>query len=261
MSYRARKETLALQKSKKSLSRISGFFSLSLVFIAFYSTQAQITKFSGWSAIVNTVKMGNKTQLIMDINVRSSDRWSHIETIILRPGISYSVNAKTALSVGMAFVENRKTLSGVTDLVSDNRLWQQLQIIQAIGNNSLQHRLRMEERRIPQIFAQGNELKKKDAKVNSRLRWFNRYASGFQKNIKLKKGPYWLIQNEFFFNLTGAKYANKKLFDQSRTFAGTGWRFSSKADIELGYMLQHIEGVGKGYTNNHIVQLTSFFRL
>lgn len=236
-----------------------------LLFIAIYTCSlqlhAQVKKFSAWTAIINTIKLGNKTQLIFDAQLRSSDKWAHIETTIIRPGIAYTINNKTSLSIGVALVNNRKNISGVTDYVSDNRFWQQFLTNQQIGVNNLQHRIRMEERTIPTLYAEGNTLKKQEAKFNARLRYFNRYSSGFKKGIKLKSGPYWVIQNEFFFNAIGAQYANRKIFDQTRSYAGAGLRISSKADIEMGYMLQHIEGAGKAYTNNHILQLSSFLRL
>jgi hypothetical protein len=226
-----------------------------------FNTSAQQSKFSGWTAIINTFKLGTKTQLIFDAQLRSSDKWENIETSIIRPGIAYVLNSKTSISAGLAFVKNRKNISGVTDFVSDNRVWQQLQHIQQLGVNNLQHRFRLEERTIPTIFVDGDQLKKRNGKLNARLRYFNRYASGFKQGVKLKEGPYWVIQNEFFFNAVGAKYANRKLFEQTRTFAGTGWRISTIADLEIGYMLQHIEGAGKAYANNHTIQLSSFLRL
>jgi long-subunit fatty acid transport protein len=232
-----------------------------LFFLLIHTANAQFRKFSGWSSIVNTIKIGQKSQLIFDINIRSTDHWTNIETTILRPGISFSVNKRTSLSIGVAFIENRKTISGVTDLVSDNRLWQQWQTFHKLGKNNLQHRLRLEERMVGTLYAEANELKKRNPKFNSRIRYFNRYQSGFRKGVTFKTGPYWILQNEFFFNALGARYANNKIFDQSRTFAGTGWRISPKTDLEIGYMLQHVEGSGLAYTNNHILQLSSFLRL
>jgi hypothetical protein len=237
----------------------SGIFIL--FFLFFHTANAQFQKFSGWSSIVNTIKTGQKSQLIFDISIRTSDHWSNIETTILRPGISFSVNARTSLSIGVALVENKKTISGVTDFVSDNRLWQQWQTNHNLGKNNLQHRIRLEERLFGTIYAEANELKKRDLKFNSRIRYLNRYQSGFTNGITFKSGPYWVLQNELFFNALGARYANKKFFDQSRTFAGTGWRISPKTDLEIGYMLQHVEGIGVAYTNNHILQLSSFLRL
>jgi hypothetical protein len=225
------------------------------------AANAQTDKFSGWGAVFNSTKLNKKVTLIFDAQIRSTDEWINTETTILRPGISYSTGKKTSLSIGWAFIRNLKKLGSVTDRVSDDRLWQQLLHNQTLGVNTLQHRIRLEERSIPTLYVSGNELKKRDGKVNARLRYFNRYISGFKKRMKLSNGPYWAIQHELFFNIAGFQYVNKKLFDQNRAYLGLGWRLSAKTDIECGYMLQHIEGKGKNYTNNHILQLSTFLRL
>jgi len=253
ISFTIAKKTTLIKPTKSGI--------LIVFFLFVHTAYAQFTKFSGWSAIVSTIKIGKKSQLIVDASIRSNDRWENIETIILRPGIAFFVNPRTSLSLGLALIENKKTISGVTDLVSDNRFWQQWQTIQKLGKNNLQHRVRLEERLVGTLYAEANELRKRNLKFNSRIRYFNRYQAGFSNTATFKTGPYWVIQNEFFFNGLGAQYANKKFFDQSRTFAGTGWRISPKTDLEIGYMLQHVEGSGLAYTNNHILQLSSFLRL
>ena len=234
---------------------------LFLLTISTTLVQAQVSRFSGWGALINTVKLNKSVNIIFDAQIRSSDLWNSIETTIIRPGLSFSTNNRSSFSLGLALVSNQKTVSGVKDYVADNRAWQQWQTSHRLRVNLLQHRFRLEERSIPTVYAEGNELKTKNGKFNTRLRYFNRYASGFTKGVKVKEGPYWVLSNEFFFNAIGANHANGKLFDQSRTFAGTGYRITSVMDVELGYMLQHIEGKGKGYTNNHILQLSSFLRL
>jgi hypothetical protein len=237
------------------------FYLVSFIIISANLVQAQVSKFSGWSALVSTIKINPSVNIIFDAQIRSADQWREIETTIIRPGLSFRLNKKSSLSFGLALVNNHKIVAGVEDMVADNRAWQQWLLNQPLRVNSLQHRIRLEERSIPTIYAAGNELKKKDAKFNTRLRYFNRYASGFTKKGKLEKGPYWVIQNELFFNAIGSQFANGKLFDQSRTSVGGGWRFSSNLDIEMGYMLQYVEGRGKAFTNSHVLQLTSFLRL
>ena len=237
------------------------FYFVSVVVVSSNLVQAQVSKFSGWAALISTIKINPSVNIIFDAQIRSADQWQNIETTIIRPGISFAIDKKSSLSFGLALIKNKKRVTGIEDMVADNRAWQQWLLNQPLRVNSLQHRIRLEERTIPTIYAEGNELKKRDGKFNTRLRYFNRYASGFTQKGKLEKGPYWIIQNEFFFNFVGGRYANGKIFDQTRTFAGAGWKFSKAIDIEMGYMLQYIEGRGKSYTNNHIMQLSSFLRL
>jgi hypothetical protein len=258
------KEPTMFRFADSKKTKLKFLYSACLIFLLLMSAKpliAQVSRFTGWGAVINSIKINSKVNFIFDAQIRSTDDWANTETTIIRPGISYSTGKATSLSVGLALIQNLKSLGGVNDRVADNRLWQQFIFNQPIGLNLLQHRIRLEERTIATLFAEGNELKKKNRKFNARFRYFNRYIAAFNRGEKLSKGPYWAIQNEFFFNVAGLSSVNKKLFDQSRTYIGAGWRLSSKSDLELGYMLQHIEGKGEGYTNNHILQLSTFLRL
>lgn len=234
--------------------------SIFLLFLSFLAT-AQQNKFSGWAMTVSTIALSPKFNLIFDSQLRSNDQWKQPETFILRPGLTYVLNKSISLSTGLALIHNWKTIGGVRDGVSDNRIWQQLGINQQVNNAALQHRIRIEERFIPVLKVAGNEIVKSDPRFNARFRYFTRWISPFSKNKKLTKGMYWAAQNEFFFNAAGASHANRKLFDQSRTYAGAGYRLGKHADLELGYMLVYTEGRNKDYTTNNIIQLSSFLRL
>ncbi len=222
---------------------------------------AQQQKFSGWAMTVNTISLSPKFNFIFDSQLRSNDQWKKAETFILRPGLTYVLNTNVSLSAGLALITNWKTVEGIRDGVSDNRIWQQLGINKQVKNAVLQHRIRMEERWIPLLKIAGSEIVKSDPNFNARFRYFTRWISPFSKTKKLTKGIYWAVQNEFFFNVAGARHANRKLFDQSRTYAGTGYRLGKHADLELGYMFFYTEGRNKDYTTNNIIQLSSFLRL
>jgi len=234
--------------------------SCALILLSLNST-AQQNKFSGWIVTANTLALSTKFNLIFDSQLRSNDQWKHSETFIFRPGLTYVLNKNVSLSTGLALIQNWKTIEGVRDGVSDNRIWQQVGINKQVKKAILQHRIRMEERWIPVLKSDGSNIVKSDPKFNARFRYFARWISPFSTTEKLTKGMYWAVQNEFFFNAAGASHANKKLFDQSRTYGGTGYRLSKHADLELGYMLVYIEGRNKDYTTNNIIQLSSFLRL
>lgn len=234
-----------------------------LFFFVLFSMVAtgQQHKFSGWAMTVNTISLSPRFNLIFDSQLRSNDQWKQPETFILRPGLTYVLNKNVSLSTGLALIHNWKTIGTVRDDVSDNRIWQQLGINQQVKNAVLQHRIRMEERWIPLLNVAGSEIVKSDPRFNARFRYFTRWISPFSSTQKLTKGIYWAVQNEFFFNAAGTRHANRKLFDQSRTYAGTGYRLGKHADLELGYMFVYTEGRNKDYTTNNIIQVSSFLRL
>jgi hypothetical protein len=158
-----------------------------LVFISII-TSAQQNKFIGWAMTVNSIRLSPKFNLIFDSQLRSNDQWKQPETFILRPGLTYVLNKNVSLSTGLALINNWKTIGGVRDGVSDNRIWQQLGINQQVKNAVLQHRIRTEERWIPALKVADNEIVKSDPKFNARFRYFTRWISPFSKTKKLTKG-------------------------------------------------------------------------
>jgi hypothetical protein len=244
-------------------------FFVSLLF--FYNrSNAQQTRHSGWAMSMNTININEKLTFFFDVQLRSTDNWVQSETFIFRPAIGYALNKNTILSLGVAGITNWRELfyTGpadeqitVRDGVSDNRIWQQLVVNKKYGNSTLQHRLRLEERGLGRLELDGKEIVVKDRKFNARFRYFTRWIKPLTPTANFQKGTYLALQNEFFFNTIGAQYANNKLFDQSRTYGGLGYRISKEFDLELGYMLQLIVRNNNGNIRNHIAQVTTFLRL
>lgn len=225
------------------------------------SANAQEQRLSGWLMGVSTIKLNTKFLFQFDAQLRSSDKWEKSETLILRPLLSYLLNKETAVGLGYASVSNWRTIDGIRDRVDEQRLWQQLNINRLRGNMAIQHRFRLEERWLPEISVENREFIKKGYAFSSRMRYFSRIMQPLKKTVQFKQGWYWAAQNELFFNLWGAAVVNKKLFDQSRTYAGCGFRLHKGLDVELGYMFTFIEGRGDRYVRNNITQLSSFLRL
>lgn len=210
---------------------------------------------------MNNIVLSPKFNLVFDSQLRSGDNWKQPETFIFRPGLTYVLNKKVSLTAGLALITNWKTVEGIRDEVSDNRIWQQLNIVHNGKNSSWLHRLRMEERWIPTLKTVGNQIAKTEPKFNARFRYFARHIHFLSNNLKAQKGLYLAAQNEFFFNAAGAVHANSKLFDQSRTYGGVGHRLSKYADVEIGYLYLYAEGKNKQYAINQVIQLSSFLRL
>lgn len=236
-------------------------FSLISLFLLTQTTFAQSNRFSGWALSANTVKINPKWSFIFDTQLRSTDGWKQAETFIFRPGLAYNTSGGWQLSLGVAWIENWRKISGVRDGVSDNRVWQQLVKTHGLSRGQLQHRLRMEERFLHDLEVSGSNIIKKNNYFNARFRYFNRYIKPFGKQSRFISGPYWAVQNEFFFNIAGLPYSHGKFFDQSRTYAGIGHRISTAADLELGWMTQYALGRNGNHFVNNIVQLSSFLRL
>ncbi|HEX7846525.1 MAG TPA: DUF2490 domain-containing protein [Chitinophagaceae bacterium] len=218
-------------------------------------------QFTGWLASFNTVKIGKKTSLHTDIQFRSSDDWEHSQTFLLRPGINFHLNKKLTLTAGYAYIHNRRTISGTTDYLPEHRLWEQLLINHKWKNISVSHRFRLEQRFIPRVIVQPDELNVDGFVMMNRFRYFIRNIIPFKSQPTFSKGMFGALQNEVFVNVTGKRKTNGEFFDQNRLYIATGYRISPKADIEVGYMYQYVNGSGSQFSRIHILQLAGYLRL
>ena len=126
---------------------------------------------------------------------------------------------------------------------------------------TLAHRLRLEQRFIPKPVVLNNELKKDGNVYANRLRYFIRNVTPLVPWPADGKAPFLALQNEVFVNMGDKSAVNREFFDQNRAYIALGYRFHKKFDVEAGYMNQYINGRGKTFTNNHIVQIATYVRL
>lgn len=222
---------------------------------------AQESRQSAWLFSAGSYKIKGKLNVIYDVQFRTSDGWKQPETFILRPALALTMPKGSQLSMGFGWVRNWRNVSGIRDGVNDNRIWQQWIKVQSFSSSTLQHRLRLEERFVSSLQVSGNQLLKRNPQFNARLRYFNRFIQPFKKTGKLTKGPYWVLQNEIFVNLVGSKSTHGHVFDQSRTYAGTGIRLNTAVDLEMGWMAQYALGRNSNHIVNNILQVSSFLRL
>jgi hypothetical protein len=207
---------------------------------------------TGWFAWFNTFKMSAHWRLHFDGQVRSGDDWGYVRTILLRPGIAYAFNANNVTTLGYAYnITSTRSASGSKTTTRENRIWEQYANTTTIGRVTLVNRFRLEQRFIAKttenVFAQ-------------RLRYFARSIIPFAKpKGSFKKGFFGAIQNEIFLNVQNKGNINNNLFDQNRVYLAMGYRFSSKIDVDAGYMNQYVKGMTNDVSNN-IIQLAVYTR-
>ena len=206
---------------------------------------------TGWAAWINSVKLSDRWGLVSDVQLRTSDDWENLRTLIVRPGVSYFVDKNNALSGGYAYIA---TYSPTARNLSEHRSWQQFVAQRKLGDLPLTHRLRLEQRFIER--ASGGDV------YSDRLRYFGRLlvplnASG---GSPFTQGNYIAVQNEVFVNLSGRGDLNGQWFDQNRAYVALGRRLSPKLDFEVGYLNQFINGRSSD-TLNHVVQFALYTRL
>jgi hypothetical protein len=225
------------------------------------TTVAQEKKFSGWAMSANTIKINPNIVFQFDMQLRSTNNFKNPEVFIIRPVLAYMINKTTSIGIGVGSISTWKTIEEVRDETKEFRIFQQMNTEKKYGASTIQHRIRVEERWLPEVSVADGAFKKTGTNFNFRARYLTKFMIPTKKTLQFSKGFYVVAQNEFYFNLAGASFANNKFFDQSRTYGGAGLRINKTLDIELGYMYQYVEGEAKTYISNSILHFATFLRL
>lgn len=226
--------------------------------IASFSYAQTINQNTGWFMFLNSTKFNDKWGMHFDLQVRTEDDWDQVKNLLVRPGITYYINKNSNATLGYLFTQTNlpsDILVGAAPLkntLTEHRIWQQyIYNHQPWKGAALSHRFRLEQRFIE---------RRTDDLFSQRLRYFFRLVQPLQKQEgAFTKGIFAAIQNETFFNIQNKEKLNGNVFDQNRAYLAMGYRFSKKADIELGYLNQAIKGSAQNTVNN-AVQLAIYTR-
>jgi len=223
---------------------------------------AQQNLHTGWLASFNTFSLSNKWSAHLDVQLRSTDELSQVQTLLFRTGINYHLNKKQVLTAGYAYIPNRYVSGDNNELLAEHRLWQQFIQLQPVNKLSIQHRFRFEERFIPKPAVDNEGLYADEYLFATRFRYFVRSVIPLTRQTgSFEKGMFTALQNELFLNATHLDVVNGKTFDQNRLYLALGYRLVKQFDIEAGYMWQFVERKeGLGTTNNNIAQLALYWR-
>ena len=227
---------------------------LLFTFLAPFELLAQDNQFSGWAALFHTQRFSKHWGASFDGQFRSADQFDYLRNVLLRPSANYYFANNKIGAVGYAYIAtNGRSASGASTFRPESRIWQQFIYNHKISRSAtLQHRFRLEQRFLGNTSATAN-----DHYFSQRLRYFARSVIPFKRDSVFSKGPFFALQNEFFFNVQNKHKVNKHFFDQNRAYGAFGFRFSKKFDAEVGYLNQYTKQA-TAYTVNHVIQ-TAFY--
>jgi hypothetical protein len=236
------------------------FFALILALLSFTFVNAQPGSM-GWLATFNTFKTGKKTSIHNDIQVRSADEWKQVQSLLFRTGLNFHLSKSITITGGYAYISNKRRIGPVSGFAPEHRAWEQLVISHKHKSLSISHRFRFEQRFISKSIVAGNELQSDGHSYANRFRYFIRNVIPVNNQATFSKGFFAALQNEVFINFGDNSAVNNEVFDQNRFYLAMGYRLSKSLDLEAGYLNQYINGSGKTFTNNHILQLAGYVRL
>jgi hypothetical protein len=233
---------------------------LLFLFVVIISVKAQHQS-AGWFANQTTISFNKHWGIITGGNIRTNDRWRHLQLVGIRAAVSYNIRKNFSLAVGIEHNHSRKLVSNISGYFDDEVIWQHILLIQPVKAFNIIHRLRFEERFLSNLSVQNNKLTKNGSNFAERIRYLFRVSYPFSGKKVFKKGGYMAMQDEVMVNVGDKSAVNGRFFDQNRIYGGVGYRFSMKFDAEIGYLRQYLVPANGNSFNNNVIQLGTFLRL
>ncbi|KAA5539546.1 DUF2490 domain-containing protein [Adhaeribacter rhizoryzae] len=187
----------------------------------------------------------------------------------IRPWLHYQYNPAVRFSFApLAWLGHwRLPEDGESVFFPEFRITPQITLRQPIGRVIIQHRFRYEFRFIGRDHVDGEtDLEEAYTFDKSRRRGRMRYMLKAEVPIntpEMADGTFYVAAfNEAMLN-TGKNVPSNHLFDQNRTYAGVGYRFSKFVRVEAGY-LKHLafrlnNATANNVDNNNLIHAFLYF--
>lgn len=225
---------------------------LYLVFFVICSWQnsgycAEVRDFQTWTNITALGSFNKNDERIapfsywLETQQRVGDNASRLSQLLLRPGLGYALTTNTSLWLGYAWVYTSRPFTKRP--FEENRIWQQLLWIKQGQHLNLMSRTRMEQRFL-----------ENQSRVAYRARQLVKIAIPFERAPKFSV----ISSDELFWHKNNFVGRNSRGFDQNRFFIGIGYKVTSVATFEMGYMNQYIRRVGVPNFLTNILSINCF---
>ena len=215
---------------KKIIGKIAGMM-LGISISAHVFAEALVEDFQTWA---NVTGQGSFAPVNPDLKkfrwwLEGQGRFGNDSSVvsqgIVRPGIGYSLNDKTSVWLGYAWVPTGHPFA-LAQPFNEDRIWQQLLWADNFSFGRITTRSRFEQRFFDHHAPGHHDVA-------------HRFRQLIKLNVPLRfLSPQWsyVIQDELFINLTNTDRGISNGFDQNRFFTGLAYRINPVAVVEVGYM-------------------------
>ncbi len=211
-------------------------WALLLVAVASTPTSAQtVTDGRAWWNVTAQEKAGTPSpwRWYFEVQGRMRDGVGALDQLLIRPAVGYDLTPRASLWIGYGYTPSFPA-SG--DVLTENRLWQQLSWTRPAGAATWALRSRLEQRAL-----EGNDGAAVRARQQVRL---TRPLPGGRVSA--------IVWDEVFVHLNSTRRTASGL-DQNRVFGGVGVALTPIARLEVGYMNQYINSLSGPARSHHIV--------
>jgi hypothetical protein len=198
-----------------------------------------------WTPVTLDVPIRGKLRAYMEVGPRIGTDVSHISQLLVRPGAEYRVNEDFSLFAGYLWQTTYPYNTGNSQVLHENRVWEQILLDKDIKRLSIINRTRLEQRFFEGLNGCGN-----------------RARHMVKLNYALNKRLYLTTSDELFVNLNSVKDGPQGGIDQNRYFVGLGLKTFKRSRIEAGYQLQYVNRSDEFDDQaNHAILIQTFIGL
>jgi hypothetical protein len=180
-----------------------------------------------------------------DVQYRNYDTIGDLEQLLLRAGVTFRSNEGRALyTAGLAHITSG-TYGDSSATTAERRLYQEALLPGRVGRKVfLTHRFRYEQR-----WIDGQDFR-------TRLRYFFGLNVPFNRDTLGKGATYLAFYNELFANVETDIGDGRQVehFDRNRLYLAVGRSLRDDLRLQVGYMFQQTETVGKGQLQLNFLQ-------
>lgn len=194
-----------------------------------------------WNATFDERRIGFQG----DVQYRNWDSLGDLEQLLVRAGVTFRRNEGRALyTAGLAHITSG-AYGGSSATTAERRAYQEALIPGRVGRKVfLTHRFRFEQR-----WLDGQDFR-------TRLRYFFGLNVPLNQDTLAKGAVYFSFYNELFANLEtdigdGRRVDN---FDRNRAYVAIGRSLRDDLRLQVGYLFQKTETVGKGQLQLNFIQ-------
>ncbi|MEJ1221911.1 DUF2490 domain-containing protein [Sediminicola sp. 1XM1-17] len=240
---------------------IKASIALSFLFLSLVTpTNAQeiVLKDQGstWFTVLNRIDLNENWSLSNEIHERFGAFLNEQATFLIRPSLDYHLNKHVELVMGYSYIDNRPNRPNPDPAigVTENNLWEQVLIKDHIGKVELVHRFRQEHRWTDKVILDPSAMYIKDGTdFSNRFRY--RITAVFPiKTFENSHCIFMQVFDELWVPQT--KSLMPKSVSRNWFYAGVGYKFNAKTNIQLGYMHQLDVLEPNNYLSTPIIQTT-----
>ena len=196
-----------------------------------------------WTPITLDEPIRGKLRGYFEVVPRIGYDVSQISQLLVRPGMEWRQTENLGFFAGYLWQTNYSNEN--SQVVHENRIWQQILYHKKMKRVSMYNRLRQEQRFLGGVNGCSNRM---------------RYMLKF--NYNLNKRFYLTTQDELFINLNSLEGGPQGGIDQNRYFVGVGVKTMKRSRVEVGYQLQYVNRTDEFDDQaNHSIVIQTFLGL